>query len=211
MGQGLTTGKPLLGKGKILPPFAVDVPGHVGSYLIGGLFSLFQDGKDFFIPYIVVFLQLGNPSPVMGKDLAMSRQDLSDVVVVYFIQALEVGFKGIVIFRPEGDIRSDALQNVVAGEEYFFIRFIETHMPPGMAGGLYALEGIISNFNLISLPEKGHLKVGPGMIPASRMFTDRRLDVRFRKPIDSSRIRHFLPVVGIADDFGVGVIEIDLR
>ena len=152
MGEGLAAGEPLLGKGEILPAVAIDVPGHVGSYLIGGLFALFQDGNDFLIPDVVVFLQLVNPSPVMDEEFAMPRQDMGDVVLIYFIQALEVGTKGVVIFRPEGYIRSDALEDMVTGKEYLFIGLIETHMTPGMAGGLYTLEGIISNFNLISFP-----------------------------------------------------------
>ena len=90
MSHSLAAGEPSLDQGEIFPAVIVDIPAHMRGYLIGILLSPFQDRNDLFGSYLVMLLQFVDPPPVMGKRLAMPRQDEGDVILIDLVQAVEV-------------------------------------------------------------------------------------------------------------------------
>jgi len=84
-------------------------------------------------------------------------------------------------------------------------------MAPGVTRGLDALESVTPDLNLISFTEKGQVIQGaPGVVPAARMPADGRPHVGFRKPVQPGGGLQLLPLMGILNDFSIGVVEVDL-
>jgi hypothetical protein len=154
VGRRLTGCKPLLGEWKILPHVTIDIPAHLRGHLIGALPPLFQNAKDLLRPYFMVFLQLGDPLPVMMKKVAMPGQHQVDVILIYFIETLQVQFQGIMVLRPQINIGSYVPQDMVPGEEDLCLRIIKTHMAFRVPGSLHAAEGVVSNGKHIPFPQK---------------------------------------------------------
>lgn len=120
MRQAFANGIPSLAIRKIIPAFAADIPGHVGSDFISGKpWFPFDDMKDLSQSAPMMLLKFQNPLVIISR-LSVSRKRQFYRKIFNMFETVQIILERVIGIRPCGNVRRDIEQDLIAGKHDMF-------------------------------------------------------------------------------------------